>query len=268
VKVVYVPLSKAQNSTGILQELVWLHFIASRTKTLPLVSDSLINAANNNVSEVLTNIQASYDDQKIATDEAVLRAVWSIADFVSKQSKGRDVFFINESWTVLSDSMPDPYPGPSAGIAVAAAGNLPGKVINSDIEGVDFARRCTSTKSVLAVLNVIPRKDKDIACNSSIVKKELIDDTFAAAYDGEVLPGPNETDCLDGTDMSQCVCGTSFSAPRISWILALSEALRSADVDYTDWNTTLLRKIRKFRTNGSDHWSDLYLHPDDYTTSQ
>jgi hypothetical protein len=256
VKVVYVPLSRDQSSTAVLQELLRMHYIARTAKNSGMIDEKIVKAADEYASAALSNVQASFNDQKIDTDEAIIQAVWSLADLVSQQSRGRDIFFINESWTVISGTFEDAHPGVSAGIAVVAAGNVPGKVVNSDVEGVDFARQCASTRSVLAVLNVVP--GTGIACNSSIVNQDVIDTTFVAAYDGEVYSGPSEAKCLNG-DVGQCVCGTSFSAPRVAWLLALSEAERSADLDYTLWNALLETKLQKLRTNSSTIWTGIYL---------
>lgn len=262
VKVVYVPLSKAQNSSPFLSELFRLYFMIRMATPATATSEPLTKAADSWVSEVLANIQDKYNDQKIPTDWAIIESVWSIADFTAFRSSGRDVFFINESWTVDPGPVPgafnESHSGVSAGVVVAAVGNTLGKVVNSDAEGLDFARQCTSTRSVIAALNV--QANQGIVCNSSIVNADLLNDTFVAAYDGEVQGGPNEHNCLTGKDLSQCVCGSSFSAPRIAWMLALSEALRADDLDYTSWNVALENKLRRLRTQDSIPWAGEYLH--------
>jgi hypothetical protein len=264
VKVVYIPLSKAQNSTSILSELLRLYFIV-KMETLPTAtptatSDLMKEAADKWTAEVLASIQDKYSDQHISTDWAIIEAVWTLADVVAFRSPGRDVFFINESWTVLPNTVSETHAGVSAGVVVAAVGNTPGKVVNSDTGGLDFARQCTSTRSVIAVLNVQPQQG--LVCGSSKVNDELLDDTFVSAYDGEVQSGPNERGCLDG-DTDKCVCGSSFSAPRIAWMLALSEAMRTSDREYTSWNVVLENKLRSLRTVSATPWSGEYLHLSD-----
>ena len=258
VKVVYIPLSKAQNSSAVLSELLRLHFAI--TMSTSTASSDIQAAMEKWASDVLSNVQADYSDQKISTDWAIIEAIWSIADFIALRSPNRDVFFINESWTVLPGTVNVSHSGVSAGIVVAAAGNTLGKVVNSDIGGVDFARQCTSTRSVIAALNVTPHQG--LICNSSIVEEQLLNDTFVAAYDGEVLGGPDERKCLEG-DVGNCVCGTSFSAPRIAWMLALSEAVRSTDVEYSNWNVVLQNKVRGLRRNSATPWVGEYLSVSD-----
>lgn len=264
VKVVYIPLSQEQNSTGVMRELLWLHYIGVTARN-SFITDKILAAADKFVSDTLKDIQSTYDDRKIYTDDALLEAVWSVANLAAKVSSGRDVFFINESWTVKQETMQGPHTGVSAGLVVAATGNAQGKEVNSDIGGVDFARQCTSTKSVVAAMNVLP--GRGIVCHSSIVKADLIADTFVAGFDGEVYPGPDEAKCLSNID--NCVCGTSFSAPRIAWLLALYEALRTTPEDYSEWNVRLEKKLLglrpsdKIESDVAITWRGLYLSPTD-----
>lgn len=257
VTVVYIPLSKAQNSSVILGELLRLYFMLKMFQPGNALNDTVAAAAEKWVSDVLTNIQGEYNDQKISSDWAIIESIWSLGDFMAFRSSGRNVFFINESWTVLPNTVNATHPGISAGVVVAAAGNTLGREVNSDIGALDFAGQCTATRSVIAALNVSPKYG--IVCNSSIVKAESLDDTFVSAYDGEVSGGPDERQCLEG-DVSQCVCGNSFSAPRIAWMLALSEAVRAKDLDYSSWNVVLENKLRSVRTQESVPWVGEYLH--------
>jgi hypothetical protein len=260
VKVIYVPLSKAQNSSPVLRELLELYFIVRSAKSATDVTDTSLKAADSYATTVLAGMLDLPDETQMATDEGVLQALWSVGDFAARNGRTNDVFFINESWTVAPGVLQDDHPGVTAGIAVVAAGNAPSKVVDSGIEGVDFARECASTKSVLAVLNVQP--PKGIICNSSIVRTDLLDDTFVVGFDGEVIAGPNESACLDG-DVKSCVCGTSFAAPRVAWMLALHEEIQPADIDYVTWNALLMKNMRGLRTQDTVPWSGLYLRPSD-----
>jgi hypothetical protein len=61
---------------------------------------------------------------------------------------------------------------------------------------------------------------------------------------------------------------TSFSAPRVAWLLALSEAYREKEVEKSDWLANLnnkLFKIRKKIFNADNHdytdFSHIWLDP-------
>lgn len=262
VRVIYVPLSKAQNSADVLTELLTLNFIVRHTKSNPSSASNLIDIAKQNASDVLEGIGDTFDDQRIDTDESVIQAIWALADIAVRDSPNDDVFFINESWTIkwsrLTGSLDDGHSGISTGIAVAATGDTPSLEVNREIGGLDFARQATSSKSVLAVMNVIP--STGLICNSSIVRQDLFDQTFVAAYDGEVIAGPDERHCLDGTRVDTCVCGTSFSAPRLAWLLALSEAERTGHQDSANWNAYMYGRVLKMRTSDSVPFRGTYLH--------
>jgi hypothetical protein len=81
---------------------------------------------------------------------------WRLAELAAEQDKQDPVFFLNESWTVIHDKVELGSPGVSSGIVVAAAGNTPGKEVNSDTGKIDFARNATPAKDVLAALDTKP----------------------------------------------------------------------------------------------------------------
>jgi hypothetical protein len=260
VKVIYVPLSKAQNSSVILEELLRLQWFINSTRLGIPITDKVVSDADNYVAATMRNVLGTYDDQKIYTDEAVLQALWTVADYVARRSPGHDVFFLSESWTIESRYL-GALPTGTAGLAVAAVGNVSGREVNTDGGKVDYAGQCTGTKSVVAVLNVLPQTG--LACNSSKLRENLLNSSFATAYDGEVAPGPNEAACLNGEHLDQCVCGTSFAAPRIAWLLALAEATRPTRVDYIGWNDSIDTKLHGLRNTTSILWNSLYLRPAD-----
>ena len=139
---------------------------------------------------------------------AIVAAVWRLAELAAKQDKHNPVFFLNESWTVVPDTVELGSPGLSSGIVVAAAGNTPGKEVNSDTGKIDFARNATPANDVLAALDTKPGLNQPF-CDSSQLNRDTLSMTMAAAYDGEAVDGG--------------LCGTSFSAPRIAWLLALGK---------------------------------------------
>jgi len=68
---------------------------------------------------------------------------------------------------------------------------------------------------------------------------------MATAFDGEVL--------------GSAICGTSFAAPRIAWILAADEAVRKSALDpTTSWEVLLDLRLKKIRDSNASGF-DIYL---------
>jgi hypothetical protein len=164
----------------------------------------------------------------------------------SEQDPNNPVFFLNESWTVIHDTVELGAPDVSSGIVVAAAGNTPGKEVNSDIGKIDFVRDATPAKNVLAALDTKPGLNLAF-CDSSQLVKDSLAFTMAASYDGEVVDGGQ--------------CGTSFSAPRIAWLLALKEATRTEYLEESAWAGQLQQKLLLIRNESPSIFESLYLHP-------
>ena len=186
--------------------------------------------------------------QRWTTNSAIAAAVWYLAELAAEQDPQNPVFFLNESWTVVPDTVALDAPGISSGIIVAAAGNTPGKEINTDTGKIDFAREATPAKNVLAALDTKPGLNQPF-CDSSQLSQDTLGMTMAASYDGEALDGG--------------LCGTSFSAPRIAWLLALREATRTEDLQQSEWAGRLQQKLISLRRQSPSMFEVLYLHAKD-----
>jgi hypothetical protein len=81
---------------------------------------------------------------------------------------------------------------------------------------------------MLAVMNI--GADGKAACDSSLL--EVSNDVFGVAYDGALSP---------------TVCGTSFAAPRVAWLVAAREAMTEAPADAAHWRANLHREITGMR---------------------
>jgi hypothetical protein len=252
VNVVYVPLSQAQNSSFLLGEILKLYYIRKLVGDKRQVDGSILKGADSFATYALnTNTLKQITGITIDTEGAILEAVWSLAELAAQSDPQRPTFLINESWTVDPGMREDAHSGISAGIAIASVGNTPGQVVNADVGRVDFAGQCATTKSVIAVLDVKP--NTGLYCGSSRLDENLLDDSLAVGFDGEVLDGG--------------LCGSSFSAPRVAWILALEEATRSETLQRSEWVVFIQHKLAGTRRQSSDVWQHLYLHPADLLKS-
>jgi hypothetical protein len=264
VKVVYVPLDTKQNAQQILHEMLRLYIIRKSMLGYTQVDEDTKNAAEKFATRTVDSIESGepFDLEKSSstksdsryrqrwrTNSAIVAAVWYLAELAAEQDAQNPVFFLNESWTVIPDTVELGAPeGVSSGILVAAAGNTLGKEVNTDTGKIDFAREATPAKNVLAVLDTKPGLNKPF-CDSSQLSQDTLSITMAAAYDGEVVDGS--------------LCGTSFSAPRIAWLLALREATRTEELQQSAWAGQLQQKLLAIRKQSSSMFEGLYLHPKD-----
>jgi hypothetical protein len=263
VKVVYVPLDTKQNAQQILHEMLRLYHIRTVMQRDTQVDDDTKMAAEDFATQTVNSIASSepFDlerpnattsdskyRQRWRTNSAIVAAVWYLAELAAEQNSQNPVFFLNESWTVIPDTVEFGAPGVSSGIVIAAAGNTPGKEVNTDTGKIDFAREATPAKNVLAALDTKPGLNKPF-CDSSQLSLDTLSGTMAASYDGEAVDGG--------------LCGTSFSAPRIAWLLALAEATRTEDLQQSAWAVRLQQKLLAIRKQSPSMFEGLYLHPKD-----
>jgi hypothetical protein len=265
VKVVYVPMSRKQNSDQILREMLKLYMIrrdvGTRRDLSQVEKEAYSKKATDFEARVLNQLSPTdpgmpdapgWGDPKFPyqqtweTDSSIAAAVWYLAELESYQSPTSSVYFLNESWTVLPDIVHFEAPDKSFGIVVAAVGNAPGMEVNGKLGEVEFARLATPANNVLAALDANAGDDQP-ECRSAMIAEADLYRTMAASFDGNVTEG---------------VCGSSFSAPRIAWILALSEAVRTDSPDVRHWADSVQQKLIAARESGSwQQWKKVYLHP-------
>jgi hypothetical protein len=82
------------------------------------------------------------------------------------------------------------------------------------------------------VLNLA--KDGTKLCHTSVLSddEQLLSHRLVVGFDGAIPAGS---------------CGTSYSAPRVAWILAADEAARTTPIDNTLWSVRLLERLKQLR---------------------
>lgn len=243
VPVIYFPLTLEQDSGAILEELLWLSSIADQMKDQlgekrPL--NDTVNTARAYARAIIKKLPRDACSPKVNgictyevyTDDAILEALWVVADALTKKDPHKPIYLINESWIVRNDVLAPRRPGVPHGIAVVAAGNND-TIVNSDSDGVDFARQCYPANYTLTVLNM--DGGNGLKCKSSKVKDnpDILGQTMVTAYDGSIKDD----------------CGTSFASPRVAWLIALSEAYRTFDLERSDWASDVQKRLIKTRSN-------------------
>lgn len=151
--------------------------------------------------------------------------------------------FVSTSWIVPSAYMGTFTPSltvPTV-LIVAAAGN-DNKIVNNDKSPIELAR-WAAERQVIAVVNLTPAGDT--VCHTSVVDTSLLNVTSVVGFDG---------------DLERRTCGTSFSAPRVAWILAADEALRCGRLSAANWRARIASRLLALRKGGSSYQS-LLLNP-------
>jgi hypothetical protein len=242
IKVIYVPLTKEQNAAPVLKDLLQTEYLRGLTnysnKQVKPPKDLIKRSRETAENTIGQSYPEKWSGDEVLTDKSILDAILDLGNLYAREN--HTVIFVNESWTVVHDEYHVYYPDPLNGIVLAAAGNANLNVIASRL---DFADRSTNHKDTLAVMNRRPGQ-ADFPCSSSFLGINVAEEAMATAFDGEVL--------------GSSICGTSFAAPRIAWILAADEAVRKAAIDpTTSWDVVLhvrLKKIRDPNASGFDKY--------------
>jgi hypothetical protein len=230
VKVVYLPLSVAQkNSRTVLEDLIALRILddGMLTRRGDAVPKENISNAQRISKDIVGRLKSDFGIPELRTDKAVIESLLLFVDLYS-QATGVP-YVVNFSWTTPRLQSKFASFSFNQGVLVSAAGNgslndctkcrpyLAGQdeckcAENAAAKEQLFATRSVEGQDVIAVMNTT--RDGHLQCRSSIVGSKRTD-PLAFSMDGTV---------------SKDVCGTSFSAPRIAWLLA-------AKLAYTDLNT-------------------------------
>ncbi len=224
VNVIFVPISLEQGSSSVLVEMVQLGLLLKLTdegqNPLMLQSTGAFKSTFDDATKIVSSLPAIYGDGKINT--GIVSYPLRLFDYFCTRSNAR--FFVNQSWTVAHEQYSAYIPTPMFGRLVTAAGNSP----NTDVFStpyVDFFARSASTFEIVGVLNVL--RGKGLSPTSSKADP-------AIAIGGQVVG-------FDGT-LNSSETGTSFSAPRVAWILAAAEASsQSTTVDAMQWSADFKR---------------------------
>jgi len=211
VEVIYLPVNAApKGAQYALSEMMRINFMAQVLRdrlddksTRPTTAD--LKEANNSIIQVLnrTGIRSFPIGDTITTDKAIIEGVLEFASLYSLAS-GRP-FYISLSWTLPNLKYPTYFRPNTQGLVIAAAGNK--AVVNIHNALVQFAARSADPGDVVAVLNTATSED----CESSTFTDQV--PVVGLGFPGRV---------------NKSICGTSFSTPRIAWLLAAREAIKGS----------------------------------------
>jgi hypothetical protein len=240
IKIIYVPLTHEQYADDVLREMLELHYISKNRQYWPVgkirLNQEQLKEASDYANEVLSKLEPDAHAHEVKTDSAVLEALFDLANEIATSTKKGDegLFFVNESWTVYTDTLNFDLGVYDYGLAIVAAGNEPKRTVDSVDEWVDFARRCHPPKlEALTVINL--DASGNIQCDTSKVREDSLSSTLAVGYDGNI----------------PTACGTSFAAPRVAWLLAFIESTRICKADRVTWLGGLQQRLIMGRSNSN-----------------
>jgi hypothetical protein len=248
IKIIYIPLTKEQNASATLADLLqtkYLYWLMKPSKFAAAPRKSDVQEARKWAEQTVDKFfPEKWVGDDVHTDKSVLDSILVLGQAYTE--KLNTVFFVNESWTVPHDEYFIAFESPQRGAILAAAGNS-GTNINTGF--VDFAERCLLNKDTIAVVNArADQPDDGLLCCSSKVDPRNLDVAFAVAFDGEI----------SGQTCSS-LCGTSFSAPRVAWLLAADEVLRSSNLDITQWALSLQQRLTALRDQQATGYKKMIL---------
>lgn len=140
-----------------------------------------------------------------STDKSILDGIVNFFWLYSVASQRP--YYISMSWTAPNFTYAPVFRPGGYGLLLAAAGNDP--TVNVHSKSVQFAARSSDPGDVLAVENIAS------ACPSSSARLDAAIPVFRFAFPGRV---------------SSSICGTSFSTPRVAWLLAAKEAIKGTPI--------------------------------------
>jgi len=251
IKTIYVPLTREQGATPILQALLETNYLLERLpggKPLEPTQD-VIKQARKVASDVVKSaIPDRWTGDEVQTDKSILDAVLGLGNAYAEAANS--AFFVSESWTVQHKDYHVTFPSPLQGLVISAVGNSKENVNQDE---VDFSQRCLSDRDTIAVMNLarpVQPTDINLLCCSSMIDEGHLDEAFAVGYDG-VVAG---TGCAD-------ICGTSFAAPRVAWLLSMDEAMRQQPIQPGLWQVTEQDRLKAARDTNNAGFNKLWLDP-------
>jgi hypothetical protein len=236
VETVYVPLfARDRGASEILRQLVELNQLLLNIRP-PYYGDikpEVTGWARTVSTTIVNSLERRAADATVSsTDVAVIQAVMNFCSYLSEATKRP--CFLSMSWTTPNKWFQPNIPSSFYGLLVAAAGNE-GQSTNIYAQQRQFAARSMAPGDILAVMNI--DDNGNATCDSSVFGTDLTD-VFGVAFAGYLTP----------TD-----CGTSFSAPRVAWLLAAREALRNPPAEPWRWQKQIVREVLEHRASGTDY---------------
>ncbi|WP_258099830.1 S8 family peptidase [Marinoscillum pacificum] len=220
VELIYIPISKEQGADIMLSELIRLHKIFSDhrlSENFNSIDFELKRRTLNNIDKQVKaiiqklpeQIGSNCNSENVRTDYSIIYAIQDLADIITQRENNS--YFINFSWNPKRNRTHLKTTDVKRGFFVVSAGNNGRDIIRNN---TPFGNLISDRGDVITAFNINP-------------------DSLMANCKSGTISDPRNTFRIKGIplgyygDLSTTDCGgTSFSAPRISWLLALGESIR------------------------------------------
>lgn len=223
IEVIYLPMIRAQSgSEELLSELIRINRgiqlrqydkrnqdVGSIAGRVEQEIDFAMKRLDTTLAGIKPNLRLS-----LTTDQAVINAVHNVLRLYTDPLRGDRAFpamqvpkrpiFLSWSWSVPNNTYYVPWDTIRYGTVVVAAGN---DSKNYVAENVQYAARSVQERDMMAVINLDHTGGR--VCGSNLPDIDPNYDALVLGFSGQV---------------SQGNCGTSFSTPRVAWLLALAES--------------------------------------------
>jgi hypothetical protein len=227
VAVDYVPLTKEQGAGPWLRAMLALGAVARdylSRKGQPnslsqAATEKLVSAAWREADLTLAQVPSAFGEfGAVRSSSAIIDRMILLTHLMAEEVTGEH-YFVNTSWTAPKDSLAVSIPR-AGGVIVAALGNY--NIVAAEGQGsLDFARLSYGDPQIVAVANYSP--NAQAICNTSMIDPDKLRDSMMVKFDGAL----GRAAAKPGRPENGAVCGTSFAAPRVAWILAAVEARRT-----------------------------------------
>lgn len=226
IKIIYLPMNKAQlGASDIFRDLLRMHFNYETPYYAKGFADIDTQARYNYdelISTILEQLNSTIEKGVANSNQALFESVITFMRLYSIATE--EPIFLNISWTTNNLKYSKFTLDQTTGLIIAAAGNDGDNVLSSNTL---FGSRSVRHDDVLAVMN-LDEKGK-AACNSSLVP--IMDEihAFAVGFSGTIHDG---------------ICGTSFAAPRVAWLIAAKEAFETKPENFSENSFTWFIKLK------------------------
>ncbi|MDR7334308.1 hypothetical protein [Roseateles asaccharophilus] len=208
VKVVYLPLFTQQKwAKEFWEELTYIALVTTgvHSKLGEIQpTDGIMNKARSDATQLVAQIPAKVVDSLGPAQQTPITVLQKVAQLYAM--KTGTPFFISMSWTVETHEIDFGPDADALGVSLAATGN-DGKEVIGDAIYLAY-RGKAAPGDVLAVMNT-DSTGKDL-CGSGRLPLSGPNPFYGLAYDGTYSNGAE--------------CGSSFSTPRVAWLLGLRQA--------------------------------------------
>ncbi len=232
VEVTYLPLSAGEESRDLLAALLSTAYLIREFRvTGAMPSSKLESTSKAAASSVLEGVPSAPRSPEMDSDRAILASLIDVLDFLG--TKNQRNYIVNYSWTVRNPRLRTQREESRHVFVVTAAGNV-SSVRPFEEPGIEFVVRAALSNDTLAVFSSDELGGVRADCSTSLSEAQ------AKSALTVVFPG----------ELGQ-VCGTSFAAPRVAWLLALAERLRVKPVPPVDWPSWMGDVVRSARNDAS-----------------